>query len=177
MEVRRFNWMSLLTGILFLILSFCVLINPNLSLQALVVYIAVVAIIEGGIELFFRHKIHQIFDIDNRRWVSLLVGVVLIVLGILLLCNLSFGMHILPYIFAVWFVIDSLENVFLLDFAKMVGRGYYWFTIIASIIGIVLGVYLFFNPAVSSLVLCYCLCFFFMWFGIQYIWEAFVLKF
>lgn len=177
MEKRRFNWMSLIVGILFLVVSFILLINPSFSLEWIVIYVAIVAIVEGVLELFFRHQLHKQLGIENKHWVSLVMGILLIVLGIVLLFNISFGMEVLPYIFAFWFVIDSVDNLFLLDFARLVGKGYYWFTLIASLLGIFLGVWLFMNPVASSVVCCYLVSLFFMWFGIQYIWEAFVLRY
>lgn len=174
--VKKFSWPSFIMGVLFLVVAFITIWNPISSLQAVVIFIGIVAILEGIGEMFFRHQLYQLFGIENKRWVGILFGVCLIILGGVILFNLKFGLYMLPYLFAVWFVMDSVENLFLLPFAKEVGTGYYWFTLIASVLGIVLGFWLFMTPQTSAMVLTILIALFFTWFGIQYIYEAFATR-
>ncbi|HAP7645602.1 TPA: hypothetical protein IVV33_002984, partial [Enterococcus faecium] len=49
----------------------------------------------------------------------------------------------------------------------------YWFTIIVNILGILLGIFLLFNPISSALTLSFLVGFYFMLFGITHIVYAF----
>ncbi|HAP9234537.1 TPA: hypothetical protein IWI47_001253, partial [Enterococcus faecium] len=57
--------------------------------------------------------------------------------------------------------------------ARGVSEGYYWFTIIVNILGILLGIFLLFNPISSALTLSFLVGFYFMLFGITHIVYAF----
>lgn len=163
-------------GVLFLIVVFITVWQPKTSLEAVVIFIGAVAILEGIAEIFMRHQLYELFGIDNRRWVGIVFGICLIILGLIVLFNLQFGLYVLPYVFAMWFVLDSIENLFLLPYARAVSNGYYWFTWIAAILGIVLGCWLFFTPQTSAMVLTFLIAIFFTWFGIEYIYEAFATR-
>ena len=58
-EKRSFNWMSLLIGILFVLVSLVTFQNPGTSLVAIVIYFAVTAIVNGIYSLFVRSKIKE----------------------------------------------------------------------------------------------------------------------
>lgn len=176
MKIKKFSWPSFIMGVLFLVVAFLTIWQPASSLEAVVIFIGVVAILEGIAEIFFRHQLYELFGVENRRWVGILFGICLIILGLVLLFNLKFGVYVLPYVFAIWFVLDSVENLFLLPYAREVSNGYYWFTLIAAILGIILGCWLFVTPRTSAMVLTFLIAVFFMWFGIDYIYEAFATR-
>lgn len=67
------------------------------------------------------------------------------ILGIVLMFNLYVGVMALAYVFALWFVIDSIRNLVILNEVRLVSTAYYWFSLILNIIGISL----FFDPIVS----------------------------
>ena len=103
----------------------------------------------------------------------IITGILDIALGILLIFNLSAGAKIVLYIFAIWFIIDAIEGLLVLDIAKYIGDGYYYFTLIINIIGILIGVYLLFNPQGSALTIALLLGFNLMVVGIWNIIKAF----
>ncbi|MZM07541.1 hypothetical protein GT958_09365, partial [Bifidobacterium pseudocatenulatum] len=76
-------------------------------------------------------------------------------------------------VFAVWFIADSVFALLAADLAKGVSNGYYWFTVIVNILGIILGIMLLFNPISSALTLSFLVGFYFMLFGITHIVYAF----
>ena len=79
----------------------------------------------------------------------------------------------ITFCFAVWFIADSVLALFTADLARGVSEGYYWFTIIVNILGILLGIFLLFNPISSALTLSFLVGFYFMLFGITHIVYAF----
>lgn len=176
MEKQRFNWVSFCTGLLFIIVAFLTLWHPQTGVVGIIIVIALTSILEGIGEIFYKYKLHQLFGVLGSRGITTFFGILLIIIGALLLFNMKFSVTIFPYVFAVWFVLDSIENLFLLPFARIVSKGYYWFCLIAAALGIIVGFCLFFTPATSTMVFSCLLTIFFIWFGIQYIWEAFATR-
>lgn len=177
MNQHKISLMSLCIGVLFIIVSGLILWHPTSGRIGILIIIAITSIIEGLVEVFAKHKIHQFFGVEGSKGLTTFFGILLIIIGVILLFNLNFGLAIFPYVFAVWFVIDSVENIFLLPFARMVSKAYYWFCILAATLGIIVGVMLFFNPSISNQIFSIFMSLFFAWFGVQYIWEAFAPKY
>lgn len=165
------NWGYLIIGILFVITSLFSFYNPQGKLVAIVVLFAITAILKGAFELFVRSKIEAYSGIKSMSLVFL--GVIDILIGVFLLFNINLGVIALPFIFATWFIIDSAFELFTATAFKAVNNGLYWFTVIISIIGIIVGLSLLFNPLGSALTLAFLVGFYFMWIGIEFIVSAF----
>ena len=108
-----------------------------------------------------------------KAYAPIILGIIDILIGVYLLFNLNIGVAVLPFVFAIWFLFDSIFGLFTLDFAKRVSTGYFWFTLIVDVLGIILGVMLLFNPLSSALTLSFLVGFYFMMFGISNIVYAF----
>ncbi|MBL1225510.1 HdeD family acid-resistance protein [Enterococcus sp. BWR-S5] len=165
------DWGSLLLGVLFVIISLMSFQDPAGNLLAIVMVFAVFAIIKGVFEIFVRNRLKELTGF--KSYTPLILGVIDIILGVYLLFNLQIGMAVLPYVFAIWFILDSFFNLFTLDLAKAFHTGYYWLSLIVDVLGILLGVMLLFNPLSSALTLSFLVGFYFMMFGITYIVYAF----
>lgn len=79
----------------------------------------------------------------------------------------------LPFVFAIWFIVDSIFGLFNLDLARQHSNGYFWFSLIIDILGIIVGFMLLFNPISSALTLSFLVGFYFMMWGITQIVYAF----
>ncbi|HPJ00889.1 MAG TPA: DUF308 domain-containing protein, partial [Enterococcus sp.] len=100
-------------------------------------------------------------------------GIFDLIIGIYLFFNVEIGLLALPFIFAIWFIVDSIISLAEADIFKSASKGYYWFVVILNIIGIILGVMLFFNPIVSAFTLAFLVGFYLMMIGISLIAFAF----
>lgn len=170
-EKNRFDWSSLILGVLFLIISLMAFKNPGSSLVAIVIYFAITAIINGITSIFIRNQVKQVTGF--KATALLILGILEVVLGIVLMFNLHVGIMALAYVFAMWFVIDSVRNLFMLSEARLISTAYYWFSMIVNIIGIFIGFSLFFDPIVSMLTLSFLVGFYLMLMGIFYVVRAF----
>lgn len=170
-EKKGFEWGHLLLGILFVVSALIAFANPASSLVAVVVVFAITAIVKGIIELSFRRPLRLFGGYYSKSLIAM--GVLDIIFGIVLLFNLNVGLAVLPYFFAIWFIIDSVEELFLAKSYKAFGNGYYWFMLITNILCVVLGIMLLFNPVTSALSLAFLIGFYFMVTGITYIIAAF----
>jgi uncharacterized membrane protein HdeD (DUF308 family) len=171
-EEKRFDWSSLILGIIFVVVSLMAFQNPGSSLKALVIYLAITAIINGLTSIFIRNRVKQFTGFKATALLTL--GILEVILGIVLMFNLYVGVMALAYVFALWFVIDSIRNLVTLNEVRLVSTAYYWFSLILNIIGIFIGISLFFDPIVSMLTLSFLVGFYLMLTGIFYIVQAFI---
>lgn len=172
MERRRsVDWPALILGILFILVSLLSFSDPVGDLISLVIFFAIFAIIKGVYELIARNALKNLTG--YKAFFPIIIGVVDIIVGIYLLFNLNIGVAVLPFVFAIWFIIDSVFSLFTLDLAKTFSRGYFWFALIMNILGIILGFMLLSNPLVSALTLGFLVGVYLMIFGITQIIYAF----
>lgn len=172
METKKsFDWGSLVLGILFVVTAVISFRRPLANLMTIVVVYAIFSFLKGIFELFFRSRLEELTG--SRAKLPIVLGVLDILIGIFLLFNTGAGVLALPFVFAIWFIIDSVFNLFNLDAARKVASWYYWFSLILNILGVILGIYLFLNPLSSALTLSFLIGFYFLMFGIKHIIFAF----
>lgn len=157
-----FGWKNLLMGIFFIITSLIAFSDPSSDLVAIVYIFSILAILKG---------IFGLIDIDKSAF-KFGVSVLDVIIGIFLFFNISVGIITLPYIFAVWFIVDSLGEIEASLFENM-GSVFMFFSVIVGIIGVIIGISLFFNPIFSALTFAYLIGVYFMMCGIIYIADFF----
>lgn len=158
-------------GILFLLVSLVAFQNPETSLVAIVIYFAVTAIINGIYSLFIRTRIKEFTGYRSTGFLVLAIAEILI--GLVLLFRLDTGIIALAYVFALWFIMDSVRNLFLLGPTRLVSVPLYWFSMIVNILGIFVGFSLIVDPIVSLLTISFLVGFYFLMNGLIYIVGAF----
>lgn len=168
---KKFGWGDFIVGILFIIVGFISFRDPVGDLLSLTIVFGVVALVKGIYEIFFRRALRQYTGVGSM-WL-LIIGIIDVVIGVLFLFNLYQGMMILPYLFAVWIIADSIFNLMFLNFYKAFSMSLFWFELIISIISLIIGFMLFANPVVSALTLSFLVGFYLIWFGILKVVEAF----
>lgn len=168
---KGIDWGSLILGILFVITALVSFQDPTGNLLAIVMFFAIFAILKGVFEIFARNKVKELTG--YKAYMPIIIGVIDILIGLYLLFNLNIGIVALPFVFAIWFIMDSIFGLFTLDLAKTVSSGYFWFSLIVDILGIVVGIILLMNPLSSALTLSFLVGFYFMIFGITNIIYAF----
>ena len=94
-----FDWGQFITGILFLIAAFVVLRYPLATLKTVTFIFAVVAIIRGIAILAGYSTLRQFTG--KLAWISLLMGIFDLVIGLVFLLNAGFGMATITMMFAI----------------------------------------------------------------------------
>lgn len=171
MQQGTFNWSLFLLGILYILIAILSFNMPGANLLALVIIFAVRAFLKGAFEIFIRNRWQNITG--QKGTATLVLGVLDIIIGIFFLFNLHAGLTILPYIFAAWFILDSIHTLMIGDIYRLASDGFYWLKLIMSILGFILGIILLFVPITSALTLAFLIGFYFMSIGINYIVEVF----
>ena len=162
-EHKGFSWSFLLWGILFVIVALLAFRDPLGNLAALSIVFGVMAIL-GGV-WFLTHRFGSNF--------RLLFGILEILIGLYLIFNPSGGAVAIAMIFALWFIVDSVSNLFALKYYRMLGDGYYWFMLVVNVLGVIIGAIMLYEPVISMLTLSFIVGFYFMMAGIAYILLAF----
>ncbi len=159
---KGISWGYLIIGILFILTSLFTFYNPGGNLMAFGFVFAILLILNG------------VFYLTVRRGGLLIVaGILDILLGIFMVFNMYVTVVALPYIFAIWFIFDSLFRLLTVGRARAVGTGYFWISLILSILGVIVGVLLLFNPVVAALSLSFLVGFYLMMVGVECVVFAF----
>lgn len=167
--MKTFKLSYFVMGIVAIFVALLAFRNPELNLIAVVWMFALMAIVKGIFELFFRRKTKE-FDGNKHTWIFIL-GIVDLLLGIFLVINIGAGLLALPYVFAFWFIFDSLME--LMIYSSFAGTTYYWFHLVLNILGIMIGFFLLFHPIIAALSLSYLVGIYFMISGILSIVYSF----
>ena len=168
---KGFNLVHFILGLILLVTGLVSFFNPLSSLVAIVVVFAVAALFKGIIQLVFRSRLHEYKGYKANS--ILVLGILDILIGLFLLFNMNFGLLALPYIFAIWFIMDSIGELIVSDVFKSLSSGYYWFKIIMNVLGLILGIMMLFNPIISALTISFLVGLYFLTAGIDFIVTSF----
>lgn len=160
---KGFGWGYLILGILFVIVAVLSFATPLANLGAIAYAFAFIAIL-NGIWLIINRSQHTL---------RLVAGIIDIVIGLFIIFNISVAVIALPYVFAVWFIIDSLFRLFTVGVTRALGTGYFILSVILNILGIFVGIMLLFSPVLSASVLSLLVGFYLLMVGIECIALAF----
>ena len=166
-----FQWGPFLLGILYLILAFFAFNNPMVSIVSVAYLFAFGATLIGLYEIFVRRKMRQHAGLSSGFVIA--IGIIDILIGIFFLFNISAAVVALPFVFAVWLIVDSFGTIFSASPIREYSTAQYWFTVIAGILGVIIGFLLIFNPLSSFVAITTLLGVYFMLFGILHIVYAF----
>ncbi|MFT8382005.1 MAG: DUF308 domain-containing protein [Lacticaseibacillus paracasei] len=166
-----FDWGQFITGILFLIAAFVVMRYPLATLKTVTFIFAVVAIIRGIAILAGYSALRQLTG--KLAWVSLLMGIFDLVIGVIFLVNSNFGVATITMMFAIWFLVDSVGSLFNVGHLRIAGTGWFVLYLVLDILAVIVSLMLFMQPVVAAITLVTLLSMFFVLFGIECIVLAF----
>lgn len=158
-----FRWGFLMVGILFVIVSVLSFVNPLGSLEAIAVAFAIAAVLNGL----------WLIVSNMGSALRIIMGVVNILVGVFIFANIFWSITALPYVFAVWFIADSLLRLFSAGTARLYGTAYFVFNLVFSILGIIIGVLLLFDPVTAVLAISFLVGFYLLLAGADCILIAF----
>lgn len=166
-----FDWGQFITGILFLIAAFVIMRYPLATLKTVTFIFAVVAIIRGIAILAGYSTLRQLTG--KLAWVSLLMGIFDLVIGVIFLVNSNFGVATITMMFAIWFLVDSVGSLFNVGHLRIAGTGWFVLYLVLDILAVIVSLMLFMQPVVAAITLVTLLSMFFVLFGIECIVLAF----
>lgn len=166
-----FDWTEFITGIVFLVAAYFVMKQPKAALLSLVFLFAIAAIISGITTIAGYTKLRR--ETGLRANFALVFAIIDILVGLMFLFHSPTGIIVLGYVFAFWFLIDSIERLLVVSHLRVFGTGYYVISLIFDVISLVLGLMMLFSPVVAALTFNVLVSFYFAIFGVNAILIAF----
>lgn len=168
---KRFDWFSLVLGILFVIAGFASFMHPDKTLHFLSILVGIAFIFRGIYELWFRKFINATLN-ERSGWI-VFAAILDIILGVIVLVYPNWGILYLAILFAIWFIIDAIMQIKAAGFFKTFHRGYATLVVILGGVSVVLGVILLFSPILSALTIVWLVSTLLLVFGIMQIIQSF----
>lgn len=168
----NFGWFDLMLGILLTVLGLFTIANPSAAFSWLLAGYSIVAIITGIVDILFYCRMRKFAGVSHMF--SLATGIISIAAGILILFHPIIGKTIFAFLFAAWFIAHCISRLFhIAIIRKITGKRYYIFALVLNILGLMFGVYILFNPALSAAALGWLAGWYLLLAGIASIVEAF----
>ncbi|BDR60254.1 HdeD family acid-resistance protein [Lactobacillus xylocopicola] len=167
---RGFNWAAFISGILMIIAGLFLILHPNKALHAFVLLFAILSIVQGFVWLAVYSRFRYIISFS---WLSIISGVLDIIIGVAFLYSYDAAGLTIAYLFAFWFLFDSISGLLFSWHLRDISSFYFWINLILNILGLLIAVSLLFNPALSALTLIWLVSFWLLLFGIGEILAAF----
>ena len=128
-------WLGI-TGILWIVLGVLCIASPQATLVSMAVIIGCFTLSAGISRLAFTLRTQRFLPNSGTRMLSALLQ---ILIGIIFLCNIV-GLAIsLPFIFALWVMVESIMLIVQSFDYKQVGFSNWWIILLIGIAGVVLG--------------------------------------
>lgn len=166
-------WASLLLGIIYVIVAFCLMFAPLSSYVALSIIFSISLLVSGILEI--------IFALTNRQRVPswgwyLAGGIIDLILGIYLVIYPLVSMEVIPFIIAFWLMFRGFSAAgYSLDLKRYGTRDWGWYMAF-GILAIICAFIILWQPAIGALYAVYMIAFTFLIIGIFRIMLAFELK-
>ncbi|MGY3750288.1 HdeD family acid-resistance protein [Vagococcus acidifermentans] len=169
---QRVDWPSLILGIVFVLAALMSFrLHPAQNVSILVSFFVVTVIFRGIYMLKIRSTVRELFRVSVTP--LLVIGVIDILIGVYFLFNIRKGVMLAPYVFALWFLMDSLFGLFELGWLKQLSTRLFWVSLVTNVIGLIIGMLLLAKPIVSLMTLSFMVGFYLMIAGLAYIMRAF----
>ncbi len=140
-----YAWVEIVLGILLIISGLLAFVNPNGVVSSLVFLYAILAIVMGVLDIV--HYVRTERYTGFGPVVALIAGIFAVMTGVMMLVYPNAGTVTFYVLFPVWFI---AHNIFILanlnKLRAVAGKFYYYFSMIMSIIGLVLGILILVNP-------------------------------
>ncbi len=143
-----YGWLEIIMGILLILLGLFTILRPSAALEGVVMVYGIIAVLTGIADIVFYIKIDR--HMGFLPTVSLISGLLSVMAGVMLLAYPAAGTWVLSMLFPIWFIAHCIARLSHLNIIRITAGGfYYYFTIIINVIGIILGIIMIFNPAIS----------------------------
>lgn len=158
-------------GIIFLIAAFLCITKPIDSLMSITIIFGSIAIIKFIAEILLFFNIKRLTGINP--WELILIGILNLVVGIVFLRKPVEGTVVLGYMFAFWFLADSIMSLSYSMNRTWENKSVSIISIIFCILGIILAIIMFFNPGIAMFTIPLIAGYYFALFGIFELMLAF----
>ncbi|AUI71836.1 DUF308 domain-containing protein [Companilactobacillus alimentarius] len=168
---KRFDWFGFIVGLVSLYAGYLVTWYPLKSLSTIAVIFGFFVIIRGVYQLWFGSQMTRVLGVRSG-W-TIFTAIIDIIIGIIFISHIQVGVVFIVYMFAIWFLLDAIFQIFTSRFYHFFGRKYYILIVILACLNLLFAIILLFNPVLAGGFIVFMLAFFFFATGIAEIIEAF----
>ncbi|MHC5229964.1 DUF308 domain-containing protein, partial [Enterococcus sp. LJL99] len=137
---KSYRFLQVLTGILYLLMAVLAMRYTEENIVEAVQLIGVFALIKGFFNIMNRDRIAQ--RTHHKQTSAILLGVVDLIVGLILVVDISLDLPSLAMLFGIWFISDAVISFFLLDLAKRISMPYYYVSLVVDLLGGLIGLIL-----------------------------------
>jgi uncharacterized membrane protein HdeD (DUF308 family) len=138
---------SLVTSIIFIILGIVLILFTKLSLDIIGYIVAVILIINGVLNVTDDYKQFKVFYFFD----GFTSGLLAIIFGIIIIANPNYIALIMPIMIGLWFIISSTFKLRMALALKDSSKTNWILPYILSILTIIMGLCIIFNPGIGKL--------------------------
>jgi uncharacterized membrane protein HdeD (DUF308 family) len=165
-----FDWGEFILGILFIVAAFGLMRSPKIGLTGLAIIFAFMALLSGLTTIAGYKKLHDATGL--RANFALVFGVLDILIAVVFFFDMNSAIVTLGYLFALWFIFDSIERLLVASHLRDFGGVWFWLSVVLDVVTLIVGIMLFIHPIAAALSLNVLIAFFFAVFGVNAIWIA-----
>lgn len=165
--IQRRNESTILTillSIIFILLGIIILRNPGISILAASLYLGIGLIARGIFSAIAYFRFNDYTE-GWRKYFPIVYGILLVILGILFLANPGFTVTFITYLIALWFILEGVLGIYFYSQLNITG-GRKVLGIILSLLILLGGIFMVFNPLSAIITLDLILGFTFIFQGI-----------
>lgn len=159
---KKLWWVTLIKGMLFIWLGSMALLNPELTLLTLGLYIGWVAVITGTFYVFQALR----FKSDKQWKFFIIEGLLDIFLGILMVVRPRIIIELFPFVVGIWLFFMGLTQITMGWVLKNAMAARTVWLIVLGILSVISSIVIIVHPVRSSLVLTVFIGAYFLFFGI-----------
>lgn len=146
---HRYLFTEILEGVLFVMLGVATMLRTEQVLDSLTLIFGIIAVITGIADVMFYIRLER--HTGFRPAVSLVSSILSIMLGSALIAHPNVGTGIMLIIFPIFIIAHCIARLTHLNIVRYVaGEASFWLTLISNAVGLILGVILLFDPALSA---------------------------
>lgn len=149
MKTSKKIWLCI-AGILLIVLGVYCIVKPNITLVNAVWFLGIVTLLTGISKMIFTFRTQAFMPNSGTRMLTALLD---IFFGLFFLFNIMSTAISLPFVFALWVIIEGISVIVLSFDYKKVGFQYWWALLLLGIVGVVLGILGFKNMDVTAVTL------------------------
>lgn len=145
-----FGWFELFSGFLFLVMGIVMISQPAAALTWLVLLLGITAILSGILDIIWYVRLRKSSQFDPT--VSLVMGIISILAGLMLLFNPVIGQWILNIVIPVWLMSHCIARIANYRFIRVTsGKTVAILTLCLNILGLLFSVILLFSPSLFTI--------------------------
>lgn len=145
MRRSGFGWLEFIIGILLILLGILAFARPGAALTGMVLAYGVAAVVMGIADIVLYIRIERYTGFGP--YLSLISGILSVMSGIMLIVYPGAGTIVLTVMFPVWFIAHCISRLVHVNHIRYIaGKGVYCLSLLLNIVGLILGVTMFFQP-------------------------------